>query len=54
VDAFGLIGQVLDKMTAGNAPSKPPLQLLGRQRNDDERGPWELAVPKRPDPYAPI
>jgi hypothetical protein len=29
VDAFGLIGQVLDKMTADNAPSKPPVQLLG-------------------------
>lgn len=51
VDAFGLIGQVLDKMTAGNAPSKPPVQLLGANEMTMDEA-WELATPKRPDPYA--
>ena len=52
VDALGLIGQVLDKMTAGTPPK--PLEKL-RYANEmtmDEA--WALAVAKRPDPYARI
>jgi hypothetical protein len=44
VDALGLIGQVLDRMTAGEVP-KPPVKLPGMTMDDV----WELAPPRRPD-----
>jgi predicted phage terminase large subunit-like protein len=50
VDALGLIGQVLGRMTAG-APPKPPEKLrCANEMTMDEA--WNLARPRRPDPYA--
>jgi predicted phage terminase large subunit-like protein len=52
VDALGLIGQVLDRMSAGALP-KPPAKLrCANEMTMDEA--WELARPKRPDSDARI
>jgi len=50
VDALGLIGQVLDRMTAGALPKPPEKLRCANEMTMDEA--WELARPKRPDPYA--
>jgi hypothetical protein len=46
VDARGLIGQVLDCMTAGNALQKPPekMRYMNEMTMDEV---WELARPTR-------
>jgi phage terminase large subunit-like protein len=51
VDALGLIGQVLDKMTAGALP-KPPEKVRYIGMTMDEF--WDLARPKRPGADARI
>jgi hypothetical protein len=49
-DALGLIGQVLDRMTAGALPKPPEKLRFANEMTMDEA--WALAVPKRPDPNA--
>jgi predicted phage terminase large subunit-like protein len=47
VDALGLIGQVLDRMTAGALPKPPEKLRCANEMTMDEA--WALAVPKRYD-----
>jgi predicted phage terminase large subunit-like protein len=49
VDALGLVGQVLHRMTAGALPKPPEKLRYANEMTMDEA--WELARPKRPDPY---
>jgi hypothetical protein len=46
VDALGLVGQVLDRMSAGSAPKPevPPIRGASKMTMDEA---WELARPKR-------
>jgi hypothetical protein len=46
VDALGLIGQVLDRMTAGALPKPPEKLRCANEMTMDEA--WRLAMPKRP------
>jgi predicted phage terminase large subunit-like protein len=46
VDALGLIGQVLDRMTAGALPKPPEKLRCANEMTMDEA--WTLAKPKRP------
>jgi predicted phage terminase large subunit-like protein len=46
VDALGLIGQVLDRMTAGALPKPPEKLRYANEMTMDEA--WTLAKPKRP------
>jgi predicted phage terminase large subunit-like protein len=52
VDALGLIGQVLDRMTAGALPKPPEKLRCANEMTMDEA--WELARPKRPGADARI
>jgi hypothetical protein len=45
VDALGLIGQVLDRMTAGKVPPKPEKIRCANEMTMDEA--WQLARPRR-------
>jgi predicted phage terminase large subunit-like protein len=52
VDALGLIGQVLDRMTAGQKPKVvEPMRGTNEMTMDEA---WKLAIPKGRDPYARI
>jgi hypothetical protein len=51
-DALGLIGQVLDRMTAGALPKPPEKLRCANEMTMDEA--WELARPKRPGADARI
>jgi hypothetical protein len=47
VDALGLIGQVLDRMTAGKVPPHPTEKIrFANEMTMDEA--WQLARPKHP------
>lgn len=46
VDALGLIGQVLNKMTAGTLPKPPEKLRYANEMTMDEA--WRLVMPKRP------
>jgi hypothetical protein len=52
VDALGLIGQVLNKMTAGALPKPPEKPRYMNEMTMDQA--WDLARPKRPGAYARI
>lgn len=52
VDALGLIGQVLDKMTHGKKPTAPEGMRGANEMTMDKM--WKWAVPKERDPYARI
>ncbi len=45
VDALGLIGQVLDRMTSGQKPKEPERMRGATEMTMDEV--WELGAPKR-------
>jgi hypothetical protein len=53
VDALGLIGQVLDRMSKGTVLPNPDekIRFMNEMTMDEF---WKLAVPKDRDPYARI
>jgi predicted phage terminase large subunit-like protein len=53
VDALGLIGQVLDRMTPGKSLPGPPERIRGTAEMTMDEA-WELAVPRRTGPDARI
>jgi hypothetical protein len=52
VDALGLIGQVLDRMTSGQTPRVPEKMRGANEITMDEA--WKLATPKGRNPDARI